>query len=41
MPWNSISEVTLIAVSSLVSSKDKGLVEHLLEPAMNLCKHFM
>jgi hypothetical protein len=30
----------LIAVSSLVSSKDRGLVEHLLEPAMYLCKDF-
>ena len=29
---------SLTAVSSLVSSKDRGLVEHLLEPAMYLCK---
>jgi hypothetical protein len=28
----------LIAVSSLGSSKNKGLVEHFLEPAMYLCK---
>jgi hypothetical protein len=31
---------SLIAVSSLVSSKDKGLVEHLLEPSMYLCENF-
>jgi hypothetical protein len=37
----SISEVTLIAVSSLVSNNDRGLVEHLLEPAMYLGKDFM
>jgi hypothetical protein len=28
---------SLIAVSSLVSNKDSGLVEHLLEPAIHLC----
>jgi hypothetical protein len=28
---------SLIAISSLVSNKDSGLVEHLLEPAMYLC----
>jgi hypothetical protein len=32
---------SLIAVSSLVSNKDSGLVEHLLEPAMCLCKDFL
>jgi hypothetical protein len=26
--------------SSLVGSKDRGLVEHLLEPAMYICKKF-
>jgi hypothetical protein len=31
---------SLIAVSSLVSNKDNGLVENLLEPAMYLCKDF-
>jgi hypothetical protein len=30
----------LIAFSSLVSSKDRSLVDHLLEPAMYLCKDF-
>jgi hypothetical protein len=30
----------LIAVRSLVSNKDSGLVEHLLEPAMYVCKDF-
>jgi hypothetical protein len=30
---------SLIAVSRLVSSNDRGLVEHLLEPAMSLCKY--
>jgi hypothetical protein len=30
----------LIAVSSLVSIKDRGLIEHLLEAAMYLCKDF-
>jgi hypothetical protein len=30
----------LIAVGSLVSNKDSGLVEHLLEPAMQLFKDF-
>jgi hypothetical protein len=29
--------VSLIAVSSLVSSEDKGFVEYLLEPAMYFC----
>jgi hypothetical protein len=28
----------LIAVSSLASSKDRGLAMHLLEPAIYLCK---
>jgi hypothetical protein len=32
--------VTLISVSSLISNKDRGLVEHLLELAMYLCKDF-
>jgi hypothetical protein len=31
---------SLIAVSSLVSNTDTGLVEHLLELAMYLCKDF-
>jgi hypothetical protein len=31
---------SLIVVSSLVSNKDSGLVEHLLEPAMYLYKDF-
>jgi hypothetical protein len=36
-----VSEVTsLMAVSSLISNKDRGLIEHLLEPAMYLCKDF-
>jgi hypothetical protein len=30
----------LIAVSSLVSSKDTGLVEQLLEPEMYICEEF-
>jgi hypothetical protein len=31
---------SLQAVNILVSSKDRGLVEHLLEPAIYLCKIF-